>query len=324
MLLLADVVCAIAAVLLLMMTLRGRPMNGEAFVGAHRITGPFALAFTLGTGLVLVAAPLPSTLANVALGLLLPGTFVAMTFLPFVAYGRRGAWLVKLLMPFVVATPFGLGHGGAVHAMMPWFAAAVLALLSLTTTWSLVGQPLRRWCSRLWHALIPRPHQPSQWELGQMEFHRDAWQKVPEDANVRALLAHARSLAPEVRAACHQRLAAREDLDQALAAELLGANPGEALWYLVNGYPRSRQPFAPTLTALLARLRATWPAKMREDPHPRPWTGDLMLVLECSVAVLMAGGDVRAELRSWQAELATMPKFRGQAKELARWLKKAG
>ncbi len=63
---------------------------------------------------------------------------------------------------------------------------------------------------------------------------------------------------------------------------------------------------------------------MRHDDHPHPWTGDLVPALECALAILHAGGDVRGELAAWQQELASQPKFARLAKELARWLRRAG
>lgn len=320
----ADVLCALAGVLLLVMTLPGRSMRGEAFVGAHLVTGPMALAFTLGAVAVQFAAPLPFAWANALLALCWPGVVVGLTFLPLAAYGGRRAPLVKTVMPVVVAAPFLLGHGGAWHAAVPWFGAGALASVGLGGTWVLLEQPLRRWRMRLGRALSASPPEPSAWEREQAEWQRGEWRKVPVAAGVATLLQHARSLAPEVRAACHERLVAHPDLDAALAAELRGPQPAEALWYIAHHYPRSRQVFAAPIRELLASLRATWPERLRADTHERPWTGDLMPALECAVAVLVAGGDVRAELRAWQQELASLPKFRGMAQELARWLAKQG
>lgn len=318
----ADLLCALAGVLLLGMSLTGRKTRGENLVGAHLVVGPIAIAFVLGSVLMQVASPLPTTVANVVLGILWPGVIVGTTFLPLVPYGSTRAATAKGAMVLVAGAPFLLGHGGRVHPALPWIGAGVMAMVSLIPTWWVVGHRIRRRLAPLLHPR--RRKQPSAWERNQADWQRGEWQKVPADASVQMLLGHARSLAPDVREACHARLAAHPDLEQDLAAALLGEQRGNALWYLTGHYPRSRTVFAAPIRELLATLRATWPARMRDDPHPHPWTGDLIPALDCATAVLLAGGDVRGELQAWQQELASMPKFARLAKQIARWLKKAG
>jgi hypothetical protein len=322
MLLIGSLLCAIAGVMLLGISLAGRPTRGENLVGSHLVTGPGAIAFTLGAILVQVACPLPTNAANVTLGLLWPAILVGVTFLPLASYTRRGAVAAKVAMVVVVAAPFLLGHGGRVHPSLAWLGAGVLATLGLTNLWALVGYRMRRWLAPLWR--LGRAPQPSEWERNQAAWQRGQWQQVPADASVAMLLCHARSLAPDVRAACHARLAAHADFEPGIAAALRSEQPGQALWYVTHHCPRSPSTFAAPVRELLARLRATWPERLRHDPHPRPWAGDLIDALDCATAVLLAGGDVRAELQAWQQELATMPKFARLAKQLGRWLRKAG
>jgi hypothetical protein len=320
MLLLGSIVCAGAGALLLLLTLGARPTRGENLTAAHLVTGPMAIVFTIGVGIVSWAAPLPSALALVVLGLLAPGAIVGLTFLPLAAYGGRHARIVKAAAAVVVAAPFLLGHGAAVHTLLPWVGAAVLAAVGIAGTWFVLELPLRRLRARF--ALRRGPAQPSEWEDSQAAWQRGEWAKVPPDATVAALLPHARALAPDVQAACHERLAAHPELDAALAAALRGEETSDALWYLTHHYPRARQPFAAPMRELLARRRANWPDRLRADSHPRPWTGDVMAALECAAAVLLAGGDVRAELLAWHAEFTTMPKFRDIAKGIERLLKR--
>jgi hypothetical protein len=321
MLWLGYLLCTIAGAALTLMAAAGRPTRGENMVGSHLVTGPSALLFTLGTLLVLLAAPLPHTAANVAMYLALPGLVVGMTFLPLAAYGHN-TWPIKLLVPLIAAAPAALGHGAAVHAALPWLGAALLAVPAVGSTGMLLRRPLQRLRGRVQRLLRPGSRKPSEWELGQYEFHRTAWQKVPADAGVGALLAHARSLAPDVREACHARLAAHPELGPGLAQALAGEHPSNALWYLQHHMKGDRATFAEPVAALLAHLRETLPDRMRHDDHPHPWTGDLMPALECGLEVLRAGGGVRAELEAWQRELASQPKFAREAKQLARWLAK--
>lgn len=317
---LAYLLCALAGGLLLVFTLRGQPRNGESFVGAHLVTGPVAIAFGLGAILVQVAAPLPSTTANVVLGLAWPGAIVGLTILPLVAYQRHGARLTKTVMPLIVAAPFLMGHGAAIHAALPWCGAAVLTVVGLGGSHLLLAWPLQRLFRRITRRFATC--QPSEWERNQADWQRAQWQQLPSDASVPMLLGHARSLAPDVRTACHARLADHPELDAGIAAALLGEHPGDALWYVTHHYPHGRARLAGPLNELLSRLRATWPKRLRKDTHPNPWTGDLIPAFDCAIAVLVAGGDTRAELGAWQQELAALPKFQKAAGELARWLQK--
>lgn len=322
MLSIAYVLCALAGGLVLLMTWGARPTRGENLTAAHLVTGPIAIAFVLGGVLVQIAAPLPAPLANVVLGFAWPGMIVAMTFLPLGATSRRHAPVLKGVAPLIVGSPFLLGHGHLLHAALPWTGAGVLTLVGAYGGYVVVVDPLRRWVLRQVNSL--RPQQPSEWERNQAEWQRGEWRKVPADASVVSLLAHVRSLAPDVREACHVRLAAHSQLEAGVVEALRSEQPGYALYYLTHDFPRSRADFAPAINELLATLRRTWPKRLRNDSHPNPWTGDLIPAFDCAIAVLVAGGDTRAELRAWQEELASMPKFQGTAKELARWLKKAG
>ncbi|MBL8754159.1 MAG: hypothetical protein JNK15_12735 [Planctomycetes bacterium] len=320
----ALVLCGIAGCLMLVMALTARPTRGENLTGAHLVTGPIAIAFTLGGVLVHVAAPLSTTWANVLLGIAWPGVLVATALLPLAGYGRKGGWVGKVAVPAIVAAPFLLGYGAAWHAAVPSAGGAVLMLVGLAGLWPIVQMPLRRLRWRLMRLVPFRSRQPSDWEAGQAEWQRGEWRKLPPDAPVAELLGHVRSLAPDVRAECHARLAALADLDEQLANALAGPMPGNPLWYVAFHYPRSRRPLAAAIVDLLARMRATLPNSLREDPHPRPWSGDLMPALEAALTVLRDGGDVRAELEEWHRELATMPKFAREAKHLRRAMQKVG
>ena len=317
----AYVLCAVAGAILVATTLRGRPTRGEYLVGMHLAIGPFAVAFVVGAALAQSAAPLPSTAANVLLALTWPGNVLALTGLPIAAHQGGRTLLPKLLLPLVVAAPFGLGHGANLHPTVPWLAAGLLVLTGLGgSTVLLELPPLRRLRQRLARAGTTR--QPSEWERNQAEWQRREYEKLPRDPSVSALLGHARSLDPTVQQQCLTRLAAHPGLHEGLVAALRGEQPGTALWYITHHLPTSRAAFAPPLNELLQRLRLTWPSRLRDDPHPHPYLGDLIPSFDCAIAVLVAGGDTRAELAAWHTELAALPKLQAVARELHRWLRK--
>lgn len=316
-----TVLCALGGMLLAALALPGKPTRGENLIGAHLYTAPLALAFTIGALCVLLGAPLPHPAASWVLGLSLPGLLPAMTLLPLAAHGHRHALLAKAAVLLVVLAPFALGHGGNLHAALPWLGAGVLVLVAAAGLWGVFGSWLRRRLAR-WTAGLRR-RAPSAFEVEQGDWQRRQWLAVPPVASVEVLLGHARALAPDVRTACQQRLLAHPDLEAGLAAALRGPEPGAALWYLRHCYPRAKAPFAAPLVELLAGMRRTWPERLRADSHPRPWTGDLLPALECAVAVLREGGEVRDELLAWQGELAALPPFAELAQDLERELARA-
>lgn len=324
MLWLGYLLCGLAGALLIVMAAAGRPTRGEYMVGTHLVTGPLAIAFTVGTLLVFLAAPLPHPAAKVGMYVALPGLVIGMTILPLATYGGRHALLIKLFVPLVVVSPLAVGHGAPLHWSLPWLGTALLATPAAMGLSVVLQNPLRRLYWRALRLLRLGSRGPSEWELGQQAVQREQWAKVPVDAGVDELLAHARSLAPDVRAACHARLAAHPDRVPGLGRALRGDGPSNALWYLTHHAAGDRVACAAPLRDLLAQLRRTLPQRMRHDDHPHPWTGDLVPALECALAILHAGGDVRGELAAWQQELASQPKFARLAKELARWLRRAG
>ena len=320
----AELLLLLAGAPLVLFALSARsPQRPENFTGAHMITGPMAIGMALAWALHLFAAPLPSTWANVLLALTWPGFVVTLTLLPLAAHARRRAWAAKLGCVLAAAAILLLGHGAALHQTMPWLGAAGIALLGVGGT-LVVAQP---WLRRLRPALggfVPSgPRAPSSFDAKQSAWQREQWQQLPSDAGVPALLAHTRSLAPDVRQACLARLAARDDLTTAVAALLESAEPEGVLHYVAHDYPRPRAPLAAATAAMLARVRTKWVVRLRNAPDPRPWTGEVVPALECGMVVLRAGGDVRAELEAWQRELATLPPLADLAKQLAGELHKS-
>lgn len=318
----ADLLLLLAGAPLVLFALSARsPQRPENFTGAHLITGPMAIGMALAWALHLIAAPLPSTWANVLLALAWPGFVVTLTMLPLAAHGRGRAWTAKLGCVLAAVSIIVLGHGAALHPAMPRLGAAGIGFFGLGGT-LLLAQP---WLRPLWHKLrlsrATGPDEPSSFDAKQSAWQREQWQQLPADAGVPALLAHTRSLAPDVRQACLARLAARDDLTTAVAALLEGSDPESVLHYLAHDYPKPRAPLAAATAAMLAGVRTRWVTRLRKDRDKRPWTGEVVPALECGIAVLREGGDVRAELETWQRELATMPPLADLAKELARQLR---
>lgn len=320
----ADLLCGLAAVPLLLLLVTARPMRPEYFMGTHLVSGPIALVLAASWALHLVATPLPGILPNVVLGLLWPGFVIMMTGLPWSAYRNRKANGVKLACVAILLAPVALGHGAAWHPFVPWLGGALIALVGLSGTWVVVGQFVRRRVFKLllMTGLVRRP--PSQFDEGQRKVQRERWKALPVDAPVSELLGFARSLAPEVRKEALERLAARADLEAAVATALQRSDLWAAYLYVVQDYPRSRAPLAPTVVALLSERRKQWTDRLSADANAVPDTGEIMPFLECALAILRDGGAVSAELAAWKDLLAAHRKLAGLAKELARAIRKVG
>ena len=316
MLLLADVLLALGGLAFSVLVVTARPVRPEGFVGLHLITVPIALVLTAAVGCVWFATPLPWRWANVLLPCLLPGLAVALTVLPYAAFQRRGAALAQLGAVLVVLAAFAFAHGSAVAPGLATAAACLLAAVGLAGSfgiaaplWQLVRRRLPLRLRRRRRAALP-----SAFELAEAEVQRAQWALAAAHADVPTLLAFARSFAPEVRQQCLDRLARRPDLAVALAGCLRGPEPGDALHYVRNDYPRSRAELGPMVAAMLAA---------RLDSASAPTDFLTFAALECGITVLRDGGDVRRELAAWQQRLQASPEAAAAAKVLRRELRRA-
>ena len=315
--------CLVAGVFLVGAAIVGRPTRGEAFVGAHLVTGPLAIVDCIGWGCVLWARPLPVTAANVAMIAAWPGSLIAITFLPLAAYGGRSAGVAKVACCAVAAAPLALGLGTQLHPALVWTGAAVLASCGFGGAWLVVGVWTRPMRARVVWWLRGGRSTPSSWEVQQAEWQRGQWRSVPPDADVASLLPHARSLAADVKTQCLERLASRKDLDEAIGGELLGPEPTDALWYVTHHFPRSRQSLVGPVHQLLSSTRARWEARQADSTRRAEPSGNPVAILDCAIAVLLDGGDLGDELRAWCSILSRMPGCERMAKVTERWLRKA-
>lgn len=317
-LLLADGLLALGGISLLVLVAPARPVRPEGLVGLHLITAPIALALTAAVACVWFAAPRPWpwAWANVLLPCSLPGLAVVVTVLPFAAFQRRGAALAKLGAVAVVLAMAAFAHGNAIAAGVAPAAAGLLAAFGLAGSCG-IAAPLwqfvrRRLPCRL--HLGRRAAPPSAWQLAEAAAQRAQWAEAAAHADVPTLLAFARSFAPEVRQQCLDRLARRPDLAVALAGCLRGPEPGDALHYVRHDYPRSRAELGPMVAAMLA-------ARLGSASAPTDFL--TFAALDCGIAVLRDGGDVRHELAAWQQRLQARPESAAAAKALRRALRRA-
>jgi hypothetical protein len=317
---LADLLLVLAALPLLHLVVRARPMRGESFVGMHLLTLPIALVLAFAWGIHLAVEPLPWPSANVLLWVFWPGHVVAMVVLPMAAYGGRGAQFARVACVAALAAAALIGHGGAWNAALPVVGAAVTAMLGAGGTLAVLLPLLQLVRRKIPFRLRRGPREPSEFERTQAEFQRDAWQKVPADAGVEVLLGFTRSFAPEVQGECLERLRTRADLVPALGAVLTGECPDDALHYVVHQFPHPRGPLAPAVAAMLAARRREIERNIArgDDQLPVFTVG----ALECGLAVLEDGGDILGELTAWRELLGRVRGGAPFAKTLARWMRK--
>lgn len=316
----AAVLALVSGCLLLRLCLPGRPTRGENFMGFHRVTTPLALA-SAGSMLLglLVHGVAPAWFATVAYATL-PGHVLALIVLPFACYDRRHALLAKLLVSLAVV---GSGLLVAGPHLAPWAAAAGAAVevgyggftTVLLAAWGLRNR-VRRWWPRR------RVASGDDFESRQAVWQREQWQKLPPDASVAQLLGFVRSFDRDVQSQCVQRLEATPDLAARLDELLRQPHDNDAPFYLVHHGAKVRTQVVGGVNAMLDRQLAEARERLRRSrDDERPFLGNFFGTLEAGVAVLQAGGEVRAALQRWIEFLLQVPSHQRLAKQLQGYLR---
>lgn len=309
-----------SAILLLLLCLPGRPTRGENFVGFHLVTTPLALASAASMLLgLLVHGVAPAWFAVLAYTSL-PGYVLALVVLPFACFERRRARLAKLLVCVAVVGSVLLAAG---PHLAPWAAvagAAVEVTYGGFTTLLVAGWGLRNRVRRWWPRR--RVASGSDFESRQAVWQREQWQKLPPDALVAQLLGFVRSFDRDVQSQCVQRLEATPDLAARLDEVLRQPHDNDAPFYLVHHGAKVRTQVVGGVNAMLDRQLAEARERLRRSrDDERPFLGNFAGTLEAGVAVLQAGGDVRAALQRWVEFLLQVPSHQRLGKQLQGYLR---
>jgi len=291
-----------------------RPTRGENMTGIHLVLGPAALPPTIAMALHLFVGPFGHF--GWLLGLLLPGVWIGLLALPAMATDRRRgvAWKVAGTTALLAIGAAGSRFDPA--PWLPWIGFVLVAVLGVTCYGAIGWAWLRPRLRRFGRAA----NEPSGWEVQQAGFQRQQWERTAP-TTVEQLLPFCRSFAPDVRASCLQQLAARPDLDAALATCLSTRDDTDALHYFVHHYPRPRRTMAAAVGARLASEHERWAELLAKSDDATRWLGNVVPVLDAGIAVLRDGGDVRAPLARWRDTLVANPRYRPLGKQIAKYLK---
>ncbi len=323
MLMLANLLLLLAGVALLLVVVPARPTRGENMMGFHLVVIPIALGMTLALALGIAVAWPAEPVSGWWLGLALPGHLVGLVVLIFACYDRRGAHLAKL-----AALATGLGAAATIdgHMIAPTvqfvgggIVAAVGAITYGSLLWWGVVPRLRRFVARR-----ASSGQLDDFQLGLAQQDRERWQRVGADASLEQLLAYTRSYAADVKEQSIARIAAWPELDTAMAVLLRSKGAEHALFFITHQYPHNRAGLGAAMSDLLDREGAQWEKRARAAARPDFRLDNIMDRLDGGIAVLRDGGAVGASLRRWQQLLASLPHYDKLAREIGKYLRRAG
>lgn len=298
MLIVANLLLVVTGFLFVLLTLSSKRTGPEGPVGFHMVTAPLALGQAIGLALAIGSGAL-SPLGPVAPQYLaLPGLAVGLTVLPFGAFDRRHRLPVRFAAVAAVAGPLlAANASGAVQ-----IAGGVLALLPALFGYGLLLVLFVRAQKRQIARAQAEVSRQSEFESSQAAWQRGEWAKLPANAELWQLIQFTHSFDPEVKAQCHQRIAALPDLPAAMQ-ELLGTGWAEhALSYLRDFYPQSRAPLAPALSAFLVKEADRWRSSL-QGTNPGSWYANLLTYVQVAELCAKDGGDVREGMRAWAAML---------------------
>lgn len=319
---LANLLLIGASAVLLLLTVTARPVKPESFMGFHVITIPLALAMTLALAVGVAAAWQSTVLPAWPLYAALPAYLVTLVVLPYECFSRHGALRAKLLVVIMIAGTALAMNGALLNPRLQ--LAGGITILGLAGTayailgYSWLGRKLRRFFLVRANRGVPDDFQV---QLGKQQ--RERWLQLPRDADLPQLLQFTRSYDPEVKAQCLARIRDLPERDSLLLALLPTQHAEDALHYITHEYPTKRHPIAAGIAQALDTEHAQWVRLIQAKQHPDSSKRPIMHLLECGTAVMMDGGDVKAQMQRWQQLLAGIESMAGLAKEMQRYIKKA-
>lgn len=309
----ALILLAIAALALVQFACFTRGGGPEGPVGAHMVTGPFAILAAVALGLGLASGVPAAFPAGLPGALALPGLVVGLTALPITALSPRHRTLSRLgvLAPFaggflLFAEPTALQIVGCVGVL-------ATSLVGYGMLLALFVQNERNRA----RAAVHEREQMDEFAKSQAAYQLGEWRKLPVDAELWQLIQFTHGFHPGVTAECHARIAALPGLEGEMK-KLLGTGWAEhSLSYLRDHYPLPLPPLVPELTAYLDKQCDEWRESLR-GTHPGSWWANLQKPVAVAARCAAQGGDLRAVMGKWAAMLKGQRGLEGLHAEAAR------
>lgn len=269
----------------------------EGPVGAHMVTGPFALLHAV----VVAIAAWNGAFALVpgqgwTAGAALPGSVIALTALPILAIGPRDRFHpARLLVVAILAATFLLIDTTGVLQVV----GAAGVLLSGLVGYGFVGALFVRSVRNDIASAHQDRERMDSFRANQAEFHRNEYAKLPAEAELWQLIPLVHAFDPEVQRLVRERIAAMPGLESKMI-DLLGTGWGEhAVDYLVAGYPLPLRPLAPAYAKLLDVQREHWTTTLRSAERPDTWSANIERFFVLADKIVRDGGRLGPELRGW-------------------------
>jgi hypothetical protein len=316
-LLLANVLFLLSAALTVLLVFSAKGTGPEGPVGAHMLTAPLALMQAAALALVVGRGDwdfLPVHPGLLAVPLI--GYVIAMTILPFAALGRGPAEpRTKAAVAAALAGGFAALDGAALvpgSRLVQSAGGVVVALVGLGG-WLVVGAFWLQTQRNAIRKAEAESQRMSDFEKERAAYDQGEFSKLPADAGLWQLIQFSHSFHPEVRRQCHERIAARPDLERDMI-ELLGTGwAPHAQHYLRDFYPLPHKGLAPAIGTFLDQECARWEKNLAHDSNPGSWEANMSTCIEVAARVMASGGDVRAPLERWAAFLGSKQGLGGLA-----------
>lgn len=320
---LANLALVLGGLPMLLLIAPGRRTGPEGPVGAHMVTAPLALAVALAIGLGVAgglwdAAGWPRFVLYAAL----PGLGVALTVAAIPSHGARGRRLG-------VAAVLAALAGGGLVVDGAWFgdgrlAAWVGGAAVLAVAAGGYGLLLAWWNQALANqarAIEAEVARQDRFQTEQQQFQRAEWAKLPPSPELWQLIQFTHAFAPEVRAACRDKIRNLPDPNAAMY-DLLGTGWAEhALSYFAEAWPLPSAALAEPLSRFLLAEAERWRSVLDPRSNPGSWYANLVKHIAAAERVAADGGDVRAAMVAWAELLRGKPGLEGlaaRAQQLAR------
>jgi hypothetical protein len=322
--LLANILLVVSGALLLLLVSSPKRSNPEGPVGAHLVTLPLALAQAGAIALAVLAGAVRGIGVSPAwIYALLPGQLIALTVIPVLALEPSEGARSRVGVVLAILGAALLVDGHALAPEVPWvqrIGALLVALVAAIGYGMLIALFVQQQKNAIARTNADVARQ-SEFEVQQAAWQLGEWQKVPLDAPLWRLVQFTHVFHPDVKRECHERIAALQDLDGAMAETLGTGWAEESLYYIRDSYPRSRAALAPALATFLDAECPRWRGSLDGASIPGSYFAKLAKFIEVADKVQQDGGDMRATMARWEELLRGrrgLETLAAQARELAR------
>jgi len=301
----ANLLLALAGLPFLLLMLGRQSFGPEGPVGFHLVTVPLGLGMAGAVALSAWAGRLHNLgIHGGVCALLLPGLVIALAALPVLGLDQQWRQLPRVLGVAAVLAVAALTNAPDSAPGRQIAGAAALALCALSLGgYSLVASMAWDHQKQAFASARADRERMTEFEQRQAEWQLAEWSKLPPEPELWQCIQFTHAFHPEVRRACHERIAGMPELDQQMQQLLVTGWAEHALAYIEQYYPRSRAPLAAAMARFMDHKLPEWEATLATAQIPGSYFGNLARVLQAAAAIAGDGGDLRNACGGWVALL---------------------